>query len=60
MALAQGSKVAGGCSFYRSRKKQFQRHLYLLGLPKEGAPHLFNIVRLACHVTAAMSHGLLH
>ncbi len=40
-ALAQGE----GSGFYRSKREQYHRHLYLLALRKENSSHLFNIIR---------------
>lgn len=37
--------VGTNSGFYRSRREQYHRHLYLLALPKENSSHLFNIIR---------------
>lgn len=40
-----GQVVSTGSGFYRSKKEQYHRYLYLLALQKEASTHLFNIVR---------------
>lgn len=37
--------VSTGSGFYRSKREQYHRYLYLLALQKEASTHLFNIVR---------------
>lgn len=40
-----GQVVTTGSGFYRSKREQYHRYLYLLALRKEASTHLFNIVR---------------
>ena len=44
-SLAQQAADTRGSGFYRSRREQYHRHLYLLALQKESASHLFKIIR---------------
>ena len=44
-SLAQQAANRKGSGFYRSKREQYHRHLYLLALQKESASHLFNIIR---------------
>ncbi len=45
-AYALGAQAKGkGSGFYRSKREQYHRHLYLLALQKENSSHLFNIIR---------------
>lgn len=53
-SLAQQAANRKGSGFYRSKREQYHRHLYLLALQKESASHLFNIIRcvtffFVCH-----------
>ena len=44
-SLAQQAANRKGNGFYRSKREQYHRHLYLLALQKESGSYLFNIIR---------------